>query len=52
VVHPGVLALTAGATADLFLRTCFNYPTLGELYKIATHDVLFRLRSEAGQPGG
>jgi NAD(P) transhydrogenase len=44
VVHPGVLALTAGATADLFIRTCFNYPTLGELYKIASYDALLRSR--------
>ncbi len=40
VVHIGVLALMQQAGADLFLRTCFNYPTLGELYKYATHDAL------------
>ncbi len=26
--------------ADLFIETCFNYPTLGELYKYATYDAL------------
>ena len=25
------------AGADLFNRTCFNYPTLGDLYKYATY---------------
>jgi NAD(P) transhydrogenase len=42
VVHIGLLALMSGAGADLFLRTCFNYPTLGELYKVATHDAYLR----------
>jgi NAD(P) transhydrogenase len=40
VVHIGVMALMQQAGADLFLRTCFNYPTLGELYKYATHDAI------------
>jgi len=50
VVHIGVLGLTTGATADLFQRTCFNYPTLGELYKLATHDALIRAAGGGG-PG-
>jgi len=29
--------MMAGAGADLFNRTCFNYPTLGDLYKYATY---------------
>jgi NAD(P) transhydrogenase len=45
VVHVGVMALMTGATADLFVRTCFNYPTLGELYKLATYDALLRRRA-------
>lgn len=51
VVHVGVLALMAGGTADLFVRTCFNYPTLGELYKLATYDALLRRRADAAGPG-
>ena len=47
VVHIGVMALMTGAGADLLLRTCFNHPTLGELYKLATHDALLK-----GQVGG
>ncbi|QEL13740.1 Si-specific NAD(P)(+) transhydrogenase [Limnoglobus roseus] len=35
VVHIGVMAMMTEAGVDLFLRTCFNYPTLGELYKLA-----------------
>jgi len=30
------------ATSDLFINTCFNYPTLGELYKYATYDAMDR----------
>lgn len=38
VVHVGVMGLMTGATLELFERTCFNYPTLGELYKLAALD--------------
>ncbi len=48
LVHLGAMALTAGAGADLFLRMCFNYPTLGELYKLATHDALVRKLTGTG----
>ena len=40
VVHIGLIAMLAGADADLFNRACFNYPTLGDLYKYATYDAL------------
>jgi len=40
LVHIGLVALHAQAGADLFIETCFNYPTLGELYKYATYDAL------------
>lgn len=40
VVHIGLMALMVEAQAELLLRTCFNYPTLGELYKLATHDAI------------
>ena len=29
-----------GAGSDLFIDTCFNYPTLGELYKYATYNAM------------
>jgi NAD(P) transhydrogenase len=47
LVHIGLLALMSEAGGELFLRTCFNYPTLGELYKLATHDALLR-RAKGG----
>jgi NAD(P) transhydrogenase len=40
LVHVGLTALLQGATAELFIQTCFNYPTLSELYKYATYDAL------------
>jgi NAD(P) transhydrogenase len=40
LVHIGLVALLANAGAELFNRACFNYPTLGDLYKYATYDAL------------
>ena len=40
LVHVGLTALLMEAGADLFIQTCFNYPTLSELYKYATYDAL------------
>jgi NAD(P) transhydrogenase len=38
LIHVGVVAMLADASAELFNRSCFNFPTLGDLYKIATYD--------------
>jgi NAD(P) transhydrogenase len=57
LVHVGLTALLSGQTTDLFIQTCFNYPTLTELYKYAAYDalgnraMLLRDRSKA-EPGG
>ena len=40
IIHIGLIGLMTFATADLFIQTCFNYPTLGEMYKYATYDAL------------
>ena len=40
IVHLGLVAMLAEEGADLFNRACFNYPTLGDLYKYATYDAL------------
>ena len=40
LVHVGLTAMMMQATADLFIQTCFNYPTLSEMYKYATYDAL------------
>ncbi len=42
VVHVGLTALLTGAGAELFIQTCYNYPTLTEMYKYATYDALGR----------
>jgi len=39
-VHVGLIAMLAEAGAELFNRECFNYPTLGDLYKYAAYDAL------------
>jgi NAD(P) transhydrogenase len=44
VLHIGLTAMLSNATADLFIRMCFNYPTLGELYKYATYDAMGRMQ--------
>jgi NAD(P) transhydrogenase len=40
LIHIGVNALIMGAYSNLFIDACFNYPTLGELYKYATYDAM------------
>ena len=40
LVHVGLMALLTHATSDLFIQTCFNYPTLSEAYKHATYEAL------------
>jgi NAD(P) transhydrogenase len=40
LVHVGLVALMTEADHTLFIETCFNYPTLGQLYKYATYDAM------------
>jgi NAD(P) transhydrogenase len=40
LVHIGLTALLSEAGADLFIATCYNYPTLSEVYKYATYAAL------------
>src|SRR5262245_20556846 len=42
LVHIGLMALLAEGDAEMFNRACFNYPTLGDLYKYATYDVMLQ----------
>jgi NAD(P) transhydrogenase len=44
LVHVGLTALLMEATADLFINTCYNYPTLTEVYKYATYAALGQRR--------
>ncbi len=40
LVHIGLMALLADGDAELFSRACFNYPTLGDLYKHAAYHAM------------
>ena len=42
LVHIGLVAMMSGSGAELFRRTCFNYPTLGDLYKYATYEAILK----------
>ncbi len=42
LVHVGLMAMMTNATTDLFNRACFNYPTLGDLYKYAAYDAILQ----------
>ena len=42
LVHIGLMAMLSGAGASAFNRVCFNYPTLGDLYKYATYEALLK----------
>jgi len=42
IVHIGLIAMLAEQGAELFNRACFNYPTLGDLYKYAAYDAITR----------
>jgi NAD(P) transhydrogenase len=41
-VHIGLTALLLEQGTDIFINTCYNYPTLSEMYKYATYDALGR----------
>ncbi len=40
LVHIGLTALLLGQTASIFIDTCYNHPTLSEMYKYAACDAL------------
>lgn len=51
LIHVGLMALLTEADAELFNRACFNYPTLGDLYKYAAYDAIARRELEAAESG-
>jgi NAD(P) transhydrogenase len=51
LVHVGLTALLLNQKADLFIQSCYNYPTLTELYKYATYDAMGKRGRLLGQPG-
>jgi NAD(P) transhydrogenase len=50
VVHIGLMAMIAGATAVMFDEACFNLPTLGALYKNATFDAMLNVERAGATP--
>jgi NAD(P) transhydrogenase len=52
LVHIGLTALLIGAGADLFIQTCYNHPTLSELYKEAAFAALNAIRAKNGECPG
>ena len=51
-VHIGMIAMLADGDAALFNRACFNFPTLGDLYKYATYDALVQTRARRPTDNG
>jgi NAD(P) transhydrogenase len=43
LIAAGLVALTLGATCSTFVDTCFNYPSLSDLYKYAAYDAMGRM---------
>jgi len=43
LVAPGLVAMTLGATCATFIDTCFNYPSLADMYKYAACDAMGRV---------
>lgn len=50
LIHIGLLAMMTNSGADLFDHTCFNYPTLGDLYKMAAYDALLQCHRVSTSP--
>jgi len=42
LVHIGLVVMMSNSGAELLNRTCFNYPTLGDLYKYATYEAMLK----------
>jgi NAD(P) transhydrogenase len=44
LIASGLVGMTMGATTATFIDTCFNYPSLSDMYKYATHDAMGNLQ--------
>jgi NAD(P) transhydrogenase len=49
LVHVGMMAMLCAGGAALFDRACFNYPTLGDLYKQAAYDAMLKQLRAGGR---
>ena len=52
IVHIGLMAMLTGSGVELFNRACFNYPTLGDLYKTAAYQAMLRISDLPSAPPG
>jgi NAD(P) transhydrogenase len=52
LIHIGLTALLMKAKAELFIHTCYNYPTLSELYKYAAYDALGKWQKRSAEHDG
>jgi NAD(P) transhydrogenase len=43
LIHVGMMAMLLNGTLDVFSQAVFNYPTLGDVYKLAAYNGLERL---------
>jgi NAD(P) transhydrogenase len=44
LIASGLVGMTMGATTTTFIDTCFNYPSLSDMYKYATYDAMGNLQ--------
>lgn len=52
IVHVGLTAMLLGAGADLFIESCYNYPTLTDMYKYTAYDALGQRSRKTGKNQG
>ncbi|MCY2970899.1 MAG: Si-specific NAD(P)(+) transhydrogenase, partial [Planctomycetota bacterium] len=43
IVHIGLTVMVMNGGVDVFIDTCYNYPTISEVYKYACYDALAKL---------
>lgn len=44
LIASGLVGMTMGARSDTFIDTCFNYPSLSDMYKYAAYDAMGNLQ--------
>ena len=44
LIASGLVGMTMGATSGTFIDTCFNYPSLSDMYKYAAYDAMGNLQ--------
>jgi len=47
LIASGLVGITMGATTSTFVDTCFNYPSLSDMYKYAAYDAMGNLQRGA-----